>query len=100
MNENYNYNDYQSAVTGSVNDLYHRIIVFLPNIIAAVIVLLAGWTIGSFLGGLVRRGLDAIGMFGFGNQLGLHRLSERSGHRISISRIVEWVIKWFFIIAS
>lgn len=100
MNENYNYNDYQMAVTDSVSDLFHRIIAFLPNIIAAVIVLLAGWIIGSFLGGLIRRGLDAIGIDGLGNQLGLERLSARSGRRISISRIVEWVIKWFFILAS
>ncbi len=100
MNENYNYNDYQMAVTDSVNDLFNRVIAFLPNIIAAVIVLLAGWIIGSFLGSLLRRGLDAIGIDGLGNQLGLERLSARSGRRISISRIVEWIVKWFFILAS
>lgn len=100
MNENYNYNDYQSAVTNSFSDLFHRIIAFLPNIIAAIIVLLAGWIIGSFLGSLIRKALDAIGIDGLGNQLGLDRLSSRSGRRISISRIVEWVIKWFFILAS
>lgn len=100
MNNNYNYNDYQVAVTGSLSDLFNRIIAFLPNIIAAAIVLLAGWIIGSFLGGLVRKGLDAIGIDGLGNQLGLQRLGERSGRHISISRIVEWIIKWFFILAS
>ncbi len=94
------YNEYSMAVTDSLGDLFNRIISYLPNIIAAMIVLLAGWIIGTFLGGLVRRGLDAIGIDGLGNQLGLQRLAERSGRRISISRIVEWIIKWFFILAS
>jgi hypothetical protein len=95
-----NYTDYQMAVTDSFSDLFNRIIAFLPNIIAAIIVLLAGWIIGTFLGGVVRRGLDAIGIDGLGNQLGLDRLGERSGRRISVARIVEWIIKWFFILAS
>jgi len=98
MNENYN--DYQMAVTRSVSDLYERVIAYLPNVVAAIIVLLAGWIIGTFIGSLLRKGLEAIGIDKVGSQVGLKRLSERSGRSISIPRIVEWIVKWFFILAS
>ncbi len=100
MPEMYNYNDYQVAVTRSINNLYERVITFLPNVVVAIIILLLGWIIGSFVGGLLRRGLESIGIDQLGDQIGLKRLSERSGRTISIARIVEWVIKWFFILAS
>ena len=100
MPEMYNYNDYQSAVTRSVENLYERVITFLPNIIVAIIILLIGWVIGSFISRLLRRGLETVGIDQLGDQIGLKQLSERSGRTISISRIVEWIVKWFFILAS
>jgi hypothetical protein len=95
-----NYNNYQDAVTRSFSNLSERVIAYLPNILAAAVILLAGWIIGSFIGGLLRRGLQAIGIDNIGSQVGLKTLSERSGHNISIPKIVEWIVKWFFIIAS
>lgn len=100
MPENYNYENYQEAVTRSFSDLSERVISYLPNLFAAGIILLAGWIIGSFIGGLLRKALETIGIDNIGSQVGLKRLSERSGRTVSIPRIVEWIVKWFFILAS
>lgn len=94
------YNDYPTVVQDSVYNLYDRVIQFLPNILAAAIVLLLGWIIGIFLGNVLKRALVSVGIDGLGDQLGLRRLSERSGRGIKISGIVQWIVKWFFIIAS
>ncbi len=94
------YNDYPYVVQDSVYSLYDRVIQYLPNVLAAVIVLLLGWIIGMFLGNLLKRALMSVGIDGLGDQLGLKRLSERSGRTIRISHIVQWVVKWFFILAS
>lgn len=94
------YNDYPFVVQDSVYSLYDRVIQFLPNMIAAVIVLLLGWIIGMFLGNLLKRALVSVGIDGLGDQLGLKRLSERSGRAIHVSHLVQWIVKWFFILAS
>ncbi len=94
------YNDYPTVVQDSVYNLYDRVIQFLPNILAAAIVLLLGWIIGIFLGNILKRALTSVGIDGLGDQLGLMRLSERSGRNIKISNIVQWIVKWFFILAS
>ncbi len=100
MSDNYNYNYYQDAVTRPLSNLFERVIAYLPNILAAGIILLAGWIIGSFVGGLLRKALHAIGIDSISERVGLKQLSARSGHTISIPAIVEWVVKWFFILAS
>lgn len=94
------YNDYPYVVQDSVYSLYDRVIQFLPNALAAIIVLLLGWIVGIFLGNLLKRALMAVGIDGLGDQLGLKRLSERSGREIRISHLVQWIVKWFFILAS
>lgn len=94
------YNDYPYVVQDSVYSLYDRVIQFLPNALAAIIVLLLGWIVGIFLGNLLKRALMSVGIDGLGDQLGLKRLSERSGRTIRISHLVQWVVKWFFILAS
>ncbi len=94
------YNDYPTVVQDSVYNLYDRVIQFLPNILAAAIVLLLGWIIGIFLSNVLKRALVSVGIDGLGDQLGLKRLSERSGRSIRISGIVQWIVKWFFILAS
>jgi hypothetical protein len=41
---------YTNSIVDSLNTLYQRIILYLPNVIVALIVLVLGWIIGTFLG--------------------------------------------------
>lgn len=94
------YNDYPSVVQNSFLSLYDRVIQFLPNILASIIVLLIGWILGYFIGNILKRALVSVGIDSLGDQLGLKHLSDRSGRDIKISSLVQWIIKWFFILAS
>ncbi len=73
---------------------------FLPNLLAALIVLILGWIIGSFLSKIVYKALEAIKIDTFANQLGLHTLSERMGRRLSLAGFGAWLVKWFFFLGS
>lgn len=95
-----NYNDYSNVVQSSFTNLYDQIIIYLPSIIAALIVLLLGWVIGLFLSNLIAKALRSVGVDRLGDQVGLKRLADRSGHDVRISVIIQWVIKWFFILTS
>ncbi len=91
---------YSTSVVDSLRTLYDEIILYLPNIIIALIVLILGWVIGSFLGSLVNRLLTIIGIDAAANRLGMQRLSTRTGRQFSIARLGQWVVKWFFFLAS
>lgn len=94
------FSDYSFSVVDSLRTLYDRIILYLPNVIIALIVVILGWVIGSFLGSLVHRLLAMVGVDSAANQLGLSRLSARSGRSLSIARLGQWLVKWFFFLAS
>lgn len=94
------YNDYPSAIMGSLQQLYEKVLLYMPNFLAAVIVLILGWIIGSALGGLVKKLLEVVKIDHLANQLGMDKLSEKTGRSLSIARFGEWLIKWFFFLGT
>ena len=94
------YQTYQVTVLNALGDLYAKTISFLPNLIAAVIVLIVLWIVGIFLSRLVRQALDIIKVDHFANQLGLNNLSQKTGRKLSLAALGAWVVKWFFFLWS
>ncbi len=89
---------YQSSVVDSFQSLWYKLAGFLPNLLAAIIVLIVGWLIAVFLGKVVYRVLAAIKIDSAANRLGLNEMSARVGRKLSVSAFGEWLVKWFFLI--
>ena len=92
--------NYPNTVVDSLRNLYTEVLLYLPNVIVALIVLILGWLLGTFLGSLVHKLLVAIKIDVLADQLGLDRLSSRAGRKFSIAKLGDWVVKWFFFIGS
>ncbi len=95
---NYYYGTYQSSIVDSIQALWYKVLGFLPNIIAAIIILILGWLIAIFLGKLVHKILVSIKADHAADRLGLDTLSRRSGRRLTISGLGQWLVKWFILI--
>lgn len=95
---NYYNGTYQGSVVDSFQSLWYKVVGFLPNLLAAVVVLVAGWIIAVFLAKIVHRILVAIRVDNAANRVGLDELSARVGRKLSIASFGEWVVKWFFLI--
>jgi hypothetical protein len=67
---------------------------FIPSLIGALIVLVAGWFISGFLARLIARGLNAIGLERAVERSGIGRFIEQSNTRWTMSEIVAALIKW------
>jgi hypothetical protein len=91
---------YTDAVELSLRNLYEKIILFLPNLLIAVIVLIVGWLLGTFLGDLAKKLVEMLKLDDAGRSAGLGRLSERTGRPFKVSLFVQWVVKWFFFLVS
>jgi hypothetical protein len=91
---------YQAKWLGALQDLYSKTLTFLPNLLAAIIVLIVGWLLGIFLSKLVKKILEAIKIDALANQLGLDNLSEKVGKKLSLANFGAWLVKWFFFISS
>jgi len=91
---------YTDAVELSLRNLYEKIILFLPNLLIAVIILIVGWLLGTFLGDVARKLVEMLKLDEAGKSAGLGRLSERTGRQFKVSLFVQWVVKWFFFLVS
>lgn len=84
----------------SLQSLYDRIASFVPVLVVAIIVLILGWIVGLGLGNLVQKLLEIIKIDSLANSLGLDRLSGRVGRKLSVAVFGNWLVKWFFIVAT
>lgn len=97
MDPNGNFQSWGDAIGGSLRNVWMQFLNYLPTFLAAVIVLIIGILIASFLGKLVKRVLDMGKIDDLVNSTGINR---QLGTSISITTVVAWVVKWFFIIAT
>lgn len=67
---------------------------FLPSLLVALIVLIAGWFIASFLARLIARGLNTIGLERAVERSGIGRFIEQSGAGWTMSEIIAALVKW------
>ncbi len=84
------------ALQGFVND----VISVVPNIIAALVVLIIGLLLATLLGHVARRLIDLTKLdLLLQKAIGIGKLKER-GLNITASALFGWVVKWFFIIVT
>lgn len=88
------------VIANSLQNLFDQITGFIPEFVVAIIVLILGWIIGIGLGNLVEKFLEMIKIDSAASTLGLDKLSARTGKKLSIASFGNWLVKWFFIIAT
>lgn len=88
------------VIAVSLQGLYERLISFVPVLVIAIVVLILGWIIGGGLGSLVGKILEMIKIDNLANTLGMDKLSARTGKKLSIAAFGNWLVKWFFIVAT
>jgi hypothetical protein len=89
---------YQGRVVESLQNLYYHLISFLPTLLAAAVLLLLGWLIAVFAGALVEKLLRLVKVDVLADRLGMDKLSDRVGRRLSIAKLGHFLIKWFVLI--
>ena len=73
-------------------ELARNVILFLPNIIAAIIILIIGWILGRVLGRIVAGILDRVGVDDALRKTAAGTHIEKSG--LSIVRLFDLIVRW------
>jgi len=76
-----------------VEELARNVILFLPNLIAAIVILIIGWILGRILGRVVSEVLDRLGVDDALRKTSVGQQIERSG--TNISRLFDLIVRWF-----
>ncbi len=94
------YPTYQMTVVKALQDLYSKVLTSLPNLLAAIIILIVGWLLAMFLSKIIIKLLELIKIDHLANQLGLQSLSEKVEKKLSLAALGGWLVKWFFFLGS
>jgi hypothetical protein len=87
-----------SVLNQSFQGLFYGIVAFIPNLLAALVILIVGWIIGAVLGRLVAQVVDATHVDSALRGAGVERMLSRSGFRMNAGAFLGFLVKWFFII--
>src|SRR3989344_4405768 len=84
----------------SLQTLWDKLAAFLPNLLAAVILLLLGWLLASLAAQVVQKVLAMLQLDTLANRLGMDRLSAQVGRKLTLSGLGAWLVKWFVIVLA
>ncbi len=91
------FENWGDAVVASLQNVWYRLLDGLPTFIGALVVLIVGILIASFLGKLAKKLVEYAQV----DQLvGKTGLMDQFGTKFSISSLIGWIVKWFFIITT
>ncbi|RLC37455.1 hypothetical protein DRH29_01865 [candidate division Kazan bacterium] len=89
-----------NAVLNPLEDIWGRFLVFLPNLVGAVIILLVGWIVAVGLDRLVTQILKQLRVDAALNRVGTKTLFEKSGFELEVSEFVGALVKWTILLVA
>lgn len=85
------------ALMASLYEMSATLVGFLPNLLAALVVLILGIIVAASLGKLVAKLIELTRVDLLLDKLGINKASKSIG-KIKVSGILGWLVKWFLII--
>ncbi|MBU0648813.1 hypothetical protein KJ969_01750 [Patescibacteria group bacterium] len=86
------------AILDALRELGDNIVDFLPNIIAAIIVIIVGILVARALGQLVRKIVQLVKVDTYVKKINVIQKIEQAGTKVELSAILGWLVKWFLYI--
>lgn len=86
------------VLTNSFQEMWTGIVGFVPSLVVALIIFIAGWVIGAVLGRLVDQVVKALKVDNLLKSLGTEDLMSRAGFRLDAGAFLGGLVKWFVIV--
>ena len=83
------------AILDALVILWDKLIDYLPNLIAAVVILIIGILIAKAIGKLVQKVVEAIKVDPLIRKINIIQKIEEAGTRVVLSDILGWLVRWF-----
>jgi small-conductance mechanosensitive channel len=78
--------------------LWAKLVTYLPNLIAALIILILGILVAKAVEKLVQKVIEAIKVDDLIKKINIVKHIEEAGTKVTFSLIIAWLVKWFIYI--
>lgn len=83
----------------SLNSLFNEVMAFLPELVAALLIIILGWILGAALGKAVQKLFKATQLDHALDKAGVDDLTHRAGYKFKPAAFAGGLVKWFVILA-
>jgi len=91
-------NTWEGLIISSFQNVWAPIAAFIPEFIAAMIVLIIGLIIAAGLRALLERIIGALHLDGALRKMGLETFLERAGMHLNSGKFIGGLVYWFFVV--
>lgn len=85
---------FTSDLANALTNSFEAFLAFLPNLVAAFLVLVIGWIVAGFLKGFTLRVLQIIQLEPFAEKVGLADTLKRFGAHVTAPELIAEIVKW------
>lgn len=89
---------WNEALIISFQNMWAKVIAFLPELVGALVVLIIGLIIASAFGRLAKRLMSYTPIDKLNERLGITGKLRATGFKFTFSGLVGWLVKWFIIV--
>ena len=90
--------DWGEQLSGAFTGIGVQALQFLPKLLLAIIIFIAGWVVGSVLSDVVSKIVKAIKVDAILESAGARGLLEKAGFNLNTGAFLGGLVKWFIII--
>lgn len=94
------FQDWNDAVVASLQNLWAKIVAFVPELLGALIILILGLILASVLSKLAYKLVKLTKVDVLVKKIDASKKLDEAGLKLSFAAIIAWIIKWFFIIVT
>lgn len=90
---------WNEALLRSFENIWTKTIGFIPEIVGALVVLVVGVWIASWLGKLTKRVIEYTKIDKITESLGITKKMKEMGIEFTLASVLGWLVKWFIVVA-
>lgn len=88
-----------NAILDALAMLWDKLIAYLPNLIAAIIILIIGVLIAKAIEKIIQKIVEALKVDDLIKKINIIKKIEEAGTKVVFSQILAWLVKWFLYVA-
>ncbi|OGB74936.1 hypothetical protein A2810_01805 [candidate division Kazan bacterium RIFCSPHIGHO2_01_FULL_49_10] len=93
-------NEWGQAVLNPLQDIWYRFLIFLPNLVGALLIILIGWIVAAGLDRLVTQILKQLKLDHALNKVGAKTFFKKSGVDFEASDFVGGLVRWTILLVA
>lgn len=94
------FEDWNEAVVASLQNLWAKIIAYIPELVGALLVLIIGLIFAHGLSKLARKLIELTKVDDLIKKIDATKKLKQAGVKLSFSELIAWIIKWFIIVVT